>query len=352
LRIKKEEIRSVRSAHRFNEDALSSYLSEKLADFPSKITVQQFGYGQSNPTYLITAGETEVVLRKKPPGKLLPSAHAVDREYRILKTLEDTDVPVPRVYLLCMDESIVGTPFYIMEKVEGRIFRYPTAPEITSSAERSAIFESMNETLAKIHQVDWKTVGLSDFGKPGNYMARQVSRWTKQYEASKTDDIESMENLIQWLPNHIPDDDCTTIVHGDFRLENLIIHPTEPRVVATLDWELSTLGHPFADLAYNCFGYYFPSRGEQLSGFSDLDLKILGIPSEKEYIAAYCRKTDREYIKDWEFFVAFGIFRLAAIVQGVYKRGLDGIASSADAKTYGELVQYLSDKGWKIVSGK
>ena len=349
---KKEEIRSVRQAHRFNEDALADYLCRKLADFPREITVQQFGYGQSNPTFLITAGKTEVVLRKKPPGKLLPSAHAVDREYRILKALEDTGVPVPRVYLLCEDESIVGTPFYIMEKVEGRIFRYPTAPGITSSKERLAIFKSMNETLAKIHQVDWKAVGLSDFGKPGNYMARQISRWAKQYEASKTDQIESMDNLIQWLPRHIPDDDSTTIVHGDFRLENLIIHPTEPRVLATLDWELSTLGHPLADLAYNCFGYYFPSRGEQLSGYSDLDLKALGIPSEKEYIEAYCRQTGREHIRNWEFFVAFGIFRLAAIVQGVYKRGLDGNASSADAKTYGELVRHLSDKGWKIVSEK
>jgi aminoglycoside phosphotransferase (APT) family kinase protein len=349
---KKEEIRSVRRAHRFDEDALAGYLCRNLSDFPPKITVRQFGYGQSNPTFLITAGKTEYVLRKKPPGKLLPSAHAVDREYRIIKALEDTDVPVPRVYLLCEDESIVGTPFYIMEKVEGRIFRYPTAPEITSAEERHAIFESMNETLAKIHQVDWKAAGLSDFGKPGNYMARQISRWTKQYEASKTDQIESMDNLIQWLSRNIPDDDCTTIVHGDFRLENLIIHPTEPRVAATLDWELSTLGHPLADLAYNCFGYYFPSRGEQLSGYSDFDLKSFGIPSEKEYIAAYCRQTGRERIRNWEFFVAFGIFRLAAIVQGVYKRGLDGNASSADAKTYGELVQFLSDMGWKIVSEK
>ena len=197
---KKEEIRSVRHAHRFDEDSLSAYLCHKLPDFPPEIKVQQFGYGQSNPTFLITAGETEVVLRKKPPGKLLPSAHAVDREYRILKALGDTDVPVPRVILLCEDESIVGTPFYIMEKVKGRIFRYPTAPEIASSEERFAIFKSMNETLAKIHQVDWKAAGLSDFGKSGNYMARQISRWTKQYEASKTDQIESMDNLIQWLP--------------------------------------------------------------------------------------------------------------------------------------------------------
>jgi len=347
---KKEEIRSVRQAHRFDENALADYLCRELADFPPEITVQQFGYGQSNPTFLIAAGKIEYVLRKKPPGKLLPSAHAVDREYRILKALEDTDVPVPRVYLLCEDESIVGTPFYLMEKVEGRIFRHPTAPEITSPEERLAIFESMNETLAKIHQVDWKAVGLSDFGKPGNYMARQISRWTKQYEASKTDQIESMDNLIQWLSRNVPDEDGTTIVHGDFRLENLIVHPTEPRVAATLDWELSTLGHPLADLAYNCLVYYFPSRGESLSGYSDLDLKALGIPLEKEYIAAYCRQTGREHIRNWEFFVAFGIFRLAAIVQGVYKRGLDGNASAADAKTYGDLVQHLSDKGWKIVS--
>jgi aminoglycoside phosphotransferase (APT) family kinase protein len=316
------------------------------------VTTRQFGYGQSNPTFLVSGDGKEYVLRKKPPGRLLPSAHAVDREYRILKTLYDTDVPVPRTYLLCEDESIIGTPFYVMERVRGRIFRDPTAPGVSDPRERTAIFDAMNGTLAKIHQVDWKASGLSDFGKPGNYMARQIGRWTKQYKASKTDHIESMDSLIQWLSEHIPDHDGTTIVHGDFRLENLIIHPIEPRVVAVLDWELSTLGHPLADLAYNCLGYHFPTVGGLQLGYKNLDLGPLGIPSEEAYVAAYCRRTDRDQIPDWEFFLAFSFFRLAAIIQGVYKRGLDGIASSDNAKTYGARVRFLADTGWQIASGR
>ena len=208
----------------------------------------------------------------------------------------------------------------------------------------------MNDTLAKVHQVDWNAAGLADYGKPGNYMARQVSRWAKQYEASKTDQIESMDNLTQWLSEHIPADESTTIVHGDYRLENLIIHPKEPRVVAILDWELSTLGHPLADLAYNCLVYHFPSMPGRRSGYGDVDLDSLGIPSESEYVAAYCHRTGRDEIQDWAFFLAFGVFRLAAIVQGVYKRGLDGIASSASAKTYGDQTRFLADLGWRIVS--
>ncbi len=346
-----EEIIEVRQAHRFNEEALADYLRRELDDFPKSIKVRQFGHGQSNPTYVISAGPREYVLRKKPPGKLLPSAHAVDREYRILKALGETDVPVPRTYLLCEDESIVGTSFYVMERVEGRIFRDPTAPEVSDPKERAAILDAMNDTLAKIHQVDWKALGLADYGKPGNYMARQVDRWARQYSASMTDPIESMDNLIKWLSEHIPAADDTTIVHGDFRLENLIIHPTEPRVVATLDWELSTLGHPLADLAYNCLVYHFPYMPGRRSGYGDLDLRALGIPSEKEYVADYCCRTGRDGIGDWKFFIAFGIFRLAAIVQGVYKRGLDGIASSASAKTYGDQARFLADLGWGIASG-
>lgn len=345
-----EEIIQVRQVHRFDEELLADYLRQKIEDFPANITVRQFGSGQSNPTYLISGNEKEYVLRKKPPGKLLPSAHAVDREYRILKALSETGVPVPRPYLLCQDDSIVGTPFYIMERVNGRIFRDPTAPEVSDPGERAAIFDAMNDTLAKVHQVDWNAAGLADYGKPGNYMARQVSRWAKQYEASKTDQIESMENLTQWLSEHIPADDSTTIVHGDYRLENLIIHPNEPRVIAILDWELSTLGHPLADLAYNCLVYHFPSAPGRRSGYGDVDLDLLGIPSESEYVAAYCRRTGRDEIRDWAFFLAFGVFRLAAIVQGVYKRGLDGIASSASAKTYGDQTRFLADLGWRIVS--
>jgi aminoglycoside phosphotransferase (APT) family kinase protein len=238
-----------------------------------------------------------------------------------------------------------------MKRAEGRIFRNPSMPEVSSADERGAIFEAMNETLAKLHQVDLKAVGLEDFGKSGNYMSRQVDRWTRQYEASKTDEIESMESLIQWLTENIPDDKTTTIVHGDYRLENMVIHPTEPLVIAILDWELCTLGHPLADLAYNCMLYHFPAGSGTNLGLGGLDLEALGIPSEADYVDAYCRRMGRGPIPNWSFFLAFSIFRVAAIVQGVYKRGLDGIASSAKAESFGIYVRFLSDTGWQIASG-
>ncbi len=347
---KVDEIIPVRSAHRFDEEALAGYLASRLKGFEGNLTVHQFGQGQSNPTFLLGSGDRQWVLRKKPPGKLLPSAHAVDREYRIIKALENTDVPVPEACLLCEDDTIIGTAFYVMKRAEGRIFRDPAVPEVSSAEERGAIFDAMNETLVKLHQVDWKALGLEDFGKSGNYMARQVSRWTKQYEASKTDEIESMESLIRWLSDNIPDDETTTIVHGDYRLENMVIHPTEPRVVAILDWELCTLGHPLADLAYNCMLYHIPAGSGTNLGYAGLDLKALGIPSEEEYVSAYCRRTGRSEIPNWGFYLAFSIFRVAAIVQGVYKRGLDGIASSAKAESFGIYVRYLSDIGWQIAS--
>ena len=344
------EITPVRSAHRFDESSLATYLNGNINGFSGTLHVSQFEYGQSNPTFLLSAGGKEYVLRKKPPGKLLPSAHAVDREHRIISALKNTDVPVPETLVLCEDDSVIGTPFYVMEWVEGRIFRDPAASEASDAKERSAIFDDMNNTLAKIHMVDWETLGLTDYGKPGNYMGRQVGRWAKQYEASKTDDIETMDHLIQWLENNIPVDDTTTVVHGDFRLENLIIHPSEPRVIAVLDWELSTLGHPLADLAYNCMSYHIPSREGRLTGYKGLNLAELGIPEETDYFAAYCRRTGRGNIPNFQFFIAFSMFRLAAIVQGVYKRGLDGIASSDHAKTYGEYVQFLTDAACQLIS--
>lgn len=347
----KEEIRDVRKTHRLDKKVLSNYLKARLDGFSGKLSVQQFGYGQSNPTYFLTDSETgrHYVLRKKPPGKLLPSAHAVDREYRIIQALGQTDVPVPRVYLLCQDESIVGTPFYVMAHVRGRIFRSPTVPEAADTAERAAIFEAMIDTLARIHLVDWEALGLADFGKPGNYMARQTGRWSKQYLASKTDDIKSMERLMAWLAENVPDDDTTSIVHGDFRLENMIVHPTEPRVVAVLDWELSTLGHPLADMAYSCMGYHLPADGSQKFGFLGVDFEKTGIPTEDAFVASYCRRTGREKIPDWTFYIAFSLFRIAAIVQGVYKRGLDGNASASDAQTYGDMVKGLADVAWAVV---
>ena len=339
----------VRPVHRLNERTLAEYLRKELDGFSGELSIRKFRHGQSNPTFLLSAGGNTYVLRKKPPGKLLPSAHAVDREYRILKALNSTDVPVPEPYLLCEDASIIGTPFYVMEFVEGRVFRDPIAREVSDAKERAALFDAMNETLAKIHRVDWQGLGLSDYGKPGNYMARQVSRWAKQYEASRTDEIESMNGLIQWLEENIPDDDGTTIVHGDYRLENLIIHSTQPRVIAVLDWELSTLGHPLADLAYNCMEYYLPASGSGRPGHRGLNRESLGIPRELDYVAAYCRRTGRKGSANWEFFLAFGMFRLAAILQGVYKRGLDGIASADNAKTYRTQVQFLSDTARQIV---
>ena len=346
-----DEIIPVRSAHRFDEEVLARYLANKLEGFAGKLTVKQFGQGQSNPTFLLGSGDREWVLRKKPPGKLLPSAHAVDREYRVIKALQDTDVPVPEACLLCEDDAVVGTPFYVMKRAEGRIFRNPSMPEVSSAEERAAIIDAMNETLAKLHQVDLKAVGLEGFGKSGNYMSRQVDRWTRQYEASKTDEIESMESLIQWLTENIPDDETTTIVHGDYRLENMVIHPTEPLVIAILDWELCTLGHPLADLAYNCMLYHFPAGSGTNLGLGGLDLEALGIPSESDYVDAYCRRMGHGPIPNWSFFLAFSIFRVAAIVQGVYKRGLDGIASSAKAESFGIYVRFLSDTGWQIASG-
>lgn len=346
-----EDIGHVRPAHRFDEDRLCAYLESNLMGFSGELEVRQFGHGQSNPTYLLldTSKRNSYVLRKKPPGELLPSAHAVDREYRILSALQKTDVPVPETFLFCEDASVVGTPFYIMERVQGRIFRDAAASGAADPGERSAVFDAVNDTLAKIHCVDWRAVGLESFGKPGNYMARQVSKWTRQYTASKTDSIKSMDRLIAWLAENIPQDTTPTIVHGDFRLENMIFHPNEPRVLAVLDWELSTLGHPLADLAYNCMGYHIPAAGSEALGLAGIDHEAQGIPTESEFVKLYCRRTGRKEISDWTFFLAFSLFRLAAIVQGVYKRGLDGIASSANAKAYGAYVQFLAEAAWKLV---
>ncbi|MBE7635614.1 phosphotransferase [Sneathiella sp. P13V-1] len=336
------DITEVRDAHKFNEDNLTSYMEENVEGYKGPLTVQQFEGGQSNPTFLLKTPERDYVMRKKPPGVLLPSAHAVEREYRIMSALQDTDVPVARTYCLCEDSDVIGTPFYIMEKVEGRIFRQPELPGMDPK-ERAAIYDAMNDTLAKMHNVDIKAQGLEDFGKQGNYFERQIGRWTKQYRASETHHVDSMEELISWLPANMPDDQTSTICHGDYRLENMIIHPTEPRVVAVLDWELCTLGHPLADLSYNCMTYHFmhPASG----GLVNTDFDATGIPSEQAYIEAYCKRTGRDGIENWPFYIAFSFFRLAAIVQGVYKRGLDGNASSERAKTYGAFAQMLADLG-------
>jgi aminoglycoside phosphotransferase (APT) family kinase protein len=337
----------VREAHRFDVPALERHLTSRIPGFAPPVRVRQFLGGQSNPTYHLAAGDRQYVLRRKPPGPLLPSAHAVDREYRVITALGDTDVPVPKTYLLCEDATVVGTPFYVMDFVPGRIFADPMMPGI-GREERAAIYDAMNDVLARLHRVDWKAVGLADFGRPGNYFARQIHRWTTQYRASETERIESMEQLIAWLPAHIPADDEATLVHGDYRPGNLIVHPTEPRIVAVLDWELSTLGHPLADLAYNCVPYH-TGPGENLGGVEGTDLSVLGIPTEAAYVAAYCRRTGRAGIADWDFCVAFALFRLGAIAQGIMGRVVAGTASDPNARLRGERARPLANAGWAVV---
>lgn len=337
--------------HRFDEASLDRYLARHIPGYKGELEVRQFGSGQSNPTFLLLANvdgrQQAFVLRKKPPGKLLPSAHAVDREYKVISALQGSGVPVPKTYVLCADDSVIGQMFYVMECVEGRILVNPTLPE-SPPADRAAIHDSMNATLAKLHQVDFNAVGLGDFGRQGQYVARQLDRWSKQYVAAKTDDLAAMDALMKWLPENIPAYDPTTIVHGDFRLGNLIVHPTEPRIVGVLDWELCTLGHPLCDLAYNCLGYHL---AEAPHGYAKADLKALGLPTEADYVAAYCKRTGRDGIEDWTFYVAFSLFRLAAIAQGVYKRGLDGNAASPEALKRGQSCRIMSETAWRLVNG-
>lgn len=340
------QLTSVRDAHRFDETRLQEYLSQHIDGFTGPLLVQQFEGGQSNPTFHLTAGNKRYVMRKKPPGQLLKSAHQVDREYRIMAALKDTAVPVPKMHHLCMDDGILGTAFYIMEAVEGRVFINPQVPSF-SADERHALYSHFITVLADLHKVDHAAVGLSDFGRPGNYFARQISRWSKQYIASKTDDIPEMDALMDWLPANIPDGDETTIVHGDFRIGNCILHPTEPHIVAVLDWELSTLGHPLADVAYCCANYH--SGSDHTESFAGVDFAATGIPTEEEFIHLYCARTGRTEIPNWRFYITFNLFRSASIIQGVYKRGLDGISSSDRSLTYAALPRKRAEWAWALV---
>ena len=332
--------------HRFDESRLVQYLQAHIAEFTPPLSVTQTQGGMSNPTFILTDGAGKrYVMRKKPPGKLLPSAHAVDREFRVISALQPTGVPVAKAYVLCQDSSVVGTDFYIMDFVDGRVLRVQTLPDL-APPERRQIYEAMVDTLAKLHSIDFRAVGLEDYGRVGGYLARQVSRWSQQYEASKTDDLPAMNHLMKWLPDHIPDDSETTIAHGDFRLENLIFHPTEPRVLAVIDWELSTLGAPLSDLAYNCIPYYVadPTRGD----ITHLDAGY-GIPSEQEMVARYCTQSGRKGTADWKFNMVLSLFRLAAISQGVYKRGLEGNAASPEAIFRRDRCRVLADTAWALV---
>ena len=328
---------------------LGPYLATHLDDFNENITVEKFPGGQSNPTFKLTCGDQQVVLRRKPPGELLPSAHAVDREFRVIKALGKTDIPVAKAHLLCEDESIIGSAFYIMEYLDGRVFWDPALSEVGSNAERSAIYDEMNRVLAALHSVDIDAVGLSDFGRPGNYFERQINRWTKQYRASETEHSEAMETLIQWLPINIPEDDGSIgLVHGDYRLDNIMFHPTKPKIIGILDWELSTLGHPLADLSYQVMAWQLPQDGG-LRGLLNVDRKALEIPTDDAYVAKYCERTGRETIENWNFYLVFCFFRLAAILQGVKKRALIGTASSAEAESRGALVEPLAAYGVSFI---
>ena len=331
----------VEERHRFDLRSLENYLGFKI------LQLEQFKGGQSNPTYKLTAAHgRRFVLRRKPPGRLLPSAHAVDREYRVIKALHPTGFPVAKPQRLCEEESVIGTAFYVMDYVEGRVLWDQSLPGMSRS-ERAEIWDELNRVIAKLHTIDYRAVGLEQFGKPGNYIERQIARWTKQYQASETEPIRAMHDLIAWLPNNIPPETATTVVHGDYRLDNVIFHPREPKILAVLDWELSTLGDPLADFAYHCMSWHIPPG--QFRGIAGLNLRELGIPLEEEYVRRYCERTNQKPINasHWDFYLAYNLFRIAAILQGIMKRVVDGTAASAHARDAGMRARPMAELGWK-----
>ena len=348
-----EGTRSVADKHAFDTAALSTWLGQHLPGFEGPITVEMFKGGQSNPTYKLVTPARAYVMRAKPGpvDKLLPSAHAIEREFKVMRGLAGTDVPVPEMLCLCEDESVIGRAFYLMEFKQGRVLWDQALPGMTPT-ERGAIYDEMNRVIAALHTVDFAAQGLADYGRPGSYFERQIGRWTKQYLASTTEPIPEMNRLIEWLPAHMPasarDESCVSIVHGDFRLDNLMFHPTEPRVIAVLDWELSTLGHPLADFSYHCMSWHIPPG--QFRGIGGLDLQALGIPSESDYIRRWCERTGiaqpETLAKDWDFYLAYNLFRLAGILQGIAKRALDGTASSAQASSAGAGARGLAEMAW------
>lgn len=330
----------------FDSVRLESYLRGHLPHFRGPLAIAKIEGGQSNPTYILDTPNTRYVLRKKPAGKLLPSAHAVEREYRVMHALREVGFPVPRMHLLCEDQNVIGTPFYLMAFVEGRHFIAQSLPSV-AHWERGPLYDAMNDTIARLHSVDFAALGLGDYGKPSNYLVRQIERWTKQYRASETETVTAMDRLIDWLPAHLPPGEEVALVHGDFRLDNLLFHPTEPRVIAVLDWELSTLGDPLADFAYHCMSWYIPPG--LFRGIAGLDLMALGIPDETQYVARYCERTGRDRIEHWDFYLAYNLFRFAAILQGIAGRVRDGTATAPDAAVTGSAARPIADLGWQIV---
>ncbi len=342
----------VSERQKFDVDALDAWMAAHVEGYAGgPLAVEQFKGGQSNPTFRLQANGRRYVLRTKPgpAAKLLPSAHAIDREFRVMQALHGAGFPVPRQYALCTDESVIGRAFFVMECVEGRVLWDQSLPGMTP-AERGAIYDEQNRVIALLHSTDYQAIGLSDYGKPGNYFARQIERWTKQYLASMTEPIPEMDRLIEWLPAHIPPGDDTAIVHGDYRLDNMIFHPTEPRILAVLDWELSTLGHPAADFSYHCMSWYIPPG--RFRGIAGLDLAALGIPTIEQYVARYGERTGKTIrVEDFNFYLAYNMFRLAGIMQGIMKRYVDGTASSAQALENGKAARPMAELAWRFAQG-
>jgi aminoglycoside phosphotransferase (APT) family kinase protein len=340
------ELVAVREAHRVNEAALGRYLRDQLAGFDAPFEVRQFQGGQSNPTYHIATSAGAYVLRKQPGGVLLPSAHAVDREFRVMQALAGTEVPVPTMRTLCRDPTVIGQMFYVMDHVPGRVFADRGMPGLTG-ADRAAMHADMNRVLAALHKVDWRGVGLGDFGRPEGYMSRQIARWSRQFDASRVE-VAHMAELSAWLTERVPASEEAAIAHGDYRLGNLLFHPTEPRIVAVLDWELATIGHPLSDLAYSCLTWRLPASA---GGMAPAELAALGIPSEAEHVAQYCRLTGREGVPEHEFMIIFNLFRLSAILAGVYRRALDGNAADARAMERGAVARDVAARAWALAVG-
>jgi aminoglycoside phosphotransferase (APT) family kinase protein len=341
-------VKPVEERHRIDTGRLAEFLGGQLEGCRGPLQIEQFKGGQSNPTYRITAAGRRYALRRKPPGKLLPSAHAVEREFKVTKALHGVGFPVARPYLLCEDDSVIGTAFYLMDCVEGRVLWDQSLPGLPK-AERRATWEELNRVIALLHSIDYRAVGLEDFGKAGNYIERQVARWSKQYLASATAKIDAMDRLIEWLPKNVPAAAETTIVHGDYRLDNVVFHPTEPRILAVLDWELSTLGDPLADFSYHCMSWHIPPG--KFRGIAGLPLEELGIPGEREYAALYFRRSGRQDVAPsvWDYYMAYNLFRIAAILQGIAKRVLEGTAASEHAREAGSRAPMMAELGWQQV---